>query len=125
MKKVIVVIITLALMYGSYYVGTTRSTTIEKIVEVPVETKVEVPVEKVVEKIVEIPVEKVVEKKVFVKQTPEVITKVEQKPCTPVSDEEYERLKYYIIDVISRHPDFEAVDRIYTIFIRDDWRKLY
>jgi len=125
MKKAIIVIITLALMYGSYYVGTTKSKTIEKIVEVPVETKVEVLVEKVVEKIVEVPVEKVVEKKVIANKPAEGITKVEQKPCTPVSDAEYERLKYYIIDVISHHPDFEAVDRIYTLLIRDDWRKLY
>lgn len=126
MKKVIIITGILSLITGAYILGLSQSKVIEKTIEVPVEKIVEVPVEKVVEveKIVEKPVEKVVEKKVFVDKPAQVITKVEQKECTPVSDAEYEKLRYYILDTISRHPDFEVVDRIYTIFIRDDWRNL-
>lgn len=124
MKTFITIIIILSLITGAYILGLSQSKTIEKTIEVPVEKIVEVEKVVEVEKIVEKPVEKVVEKKVFVDKPAQVITKVEQKECTPVSDAEYEKLRYYILDTISRHPDFEVVDRIYTIFIRDDWRNL-
>lgn len=121
MKKIIIITGILSLIAGAYILGLSQSKVIEKTIEVPVEKIVEVEKIVKVEKIVEKPVEK----KVVVDKPAQVITKVEQKECIPVSDAEYERLKYYIIDTISNHPDFEAVDKIYTLLIRDDWRKLY